>query len=101
MALARLRDFIRRNVVATVPDAMDMCLSCGKPACSAAEYAHCAPRLARAAELERAAASYAANTASASLTTVSSAPCVKGEASPADCTNSVKGAEPPRPHSAT
>jgi hypothetical protein len=101
MTLARLRDFIRRNVVDTVPDAMDMCLSCGKPACSAAEYAHCVPRLARAAELGQAAGGYTANTASASLTTASSAPGAKGEASPADRTSSVKGAEPPRPHSAT
>ena len=102
MGLERIRDFIRRNVVDTVPDEMDMCLSCGRPACSAGEYARCAPRLARAAELRRAAAEgYVASTASASRTTASSAPGAKGEANPAEATSAVKGAEPPRPHSAT
>jgi hypothetical protein len=101
MGLGRIRDFIRRNVVDTVPDAMDMCLSCGKPTCSAAEFATCGPRLARAAELQAGAAGYAASTAPASRTTASSAPGAKGEASPAEATSPVKGAEPPRPHSAT
>jgi hypothetical protein len=101
MDLDRIRNFIRRNVVDTVPDAMDMCLSCGKPACSAAEFATCGPRLAREAELRRATGDYDASTASASRTTASSAPGAKGEASPAEATSPVKGAEPPRPHSAT
>lgn len=101
MGLDRIRDFIRRNVIDTVPDAMDMCLSCGKPACSAIEFAACRPRLAREAELRRAAEDYPASAASASRTTVSSAPEAKGEASPAEATSPVKGAEPPRPQSAT
>jgi hypothetical protein len=58
MRLDWIRDFIRRNVVDTVPDDMDMCLSCGKPSCSAAEFAACRPRLERAAELERVAVDY-------------------------------------------
>ena len=103
MGLDKIRDFIRRNILDTVPDDLDMCLSCGRSACSAQEFAHCAPRLARAAELrrEREAAAYAASTASASLTTASSAPGAKGETSPAERTSAVKGAEPPRPQSAT
>ena len=101
MDFGRIRDFIRRNVVDTVPDEMDMCLSCGKPTCSAAEFATCRPRLDRAAELQGMAGSYSARTASASRTTASSAPGAKGEASPAEATSPVKGAEPPRPQSAT
>lgn len=101
MGLDRIRDFIRRNVIDTVPDGMDMCLSCGRPACSEAEFATCRPRLDRAAELRRSARGYAASTASASRTTASSAPGAKGEVSPADATSPVKGAEPPRPQSAT
>ena len=101
MGFDRIRDFIRRNIVDTVPDEMDMCLSCGKPACSAAEFATCRPRLARAAELRATAAGYDASTASASRTTASSAPGAKGEASLAEVTSPVKGAEPPRPQSAT
>ena len=101
MSLDRIRNFIRRNLIDTVPDEMDMCLSCGKPACSAAEYAQCAPRLARAEALRQAAEGYDASTVSASRTTASSAPGAKGEASPAEATSPVKGAEPPRPQSAT
>ena len=100
MGLNRIRDFIRRNVVDTVPNDVDMCLSCGKPACSAADFTACRPRLDRAAELGRAAV-YDASTAFASRTTASSAPGAKGDASPAEATRPVKGAEPPRPQSAT
>jgi len=53
MALSAWRGFIRRNIVDTVPDAMEMCLSCGRPACSAVEFAACAPRLARAEALRQ------------------------------------------------
>jgi hypothetical protein len=69
----------------TVPEEMDLCLTCRKPTCSSAEYRNCQPRMARAAEL--AAEGQAASAASASLTTVSSAPGSKGETSPADLTS--------------
>ena len=110
MDLGSIRDFLRRNVIDTVPEAMDMCLNCGRPHCSGAEFDHCAPRLARETELREAsetelraarAGDQPASTASASRTTASSAPGAKGEASPAEATSCVKGAEPPRPHSAT
>ena len=97
--LERVRAFIRRNVVATVPDALDLCLSCGRVRCSAAEVRHCPERQRRAAELAEAA--YPASTAFASCTTASSAPDAKGDASPAEATSAVNGAEPPRPQSAT
>ena len=42
-----LRDFIRRHVVATVPDEMDLCLSCKQPACTAVAFRQCAHRLQR------------------------------------------------------
>lgn len=101
MSLEWLRDFIRRNVVDTVPDDMDMCLSCGKPSCSATEFAACRPRLERAAELRRVAVDYDESTVRVSRTTIPSAPGAKGEASLAQATSLVKGAEPPRLQSAT
>ena len=102
MRLQRLRDFIRRHVVAPVPDAMNMCLSCSQVDCTAEEYAICGPRLARAERLRQARekAAQASSAASASATTSRSAPGTKGEASPAEATSAVKGAEPPRPQSA-
>lgn len=103
MRLPRLRSFIQRHIVAPVPDEMNMCLSCNQVDCSAAEYDACTPRLARAERLRRepAATVYIApSSASASSTTLRSAPGTKGELSPAEATSSVKGAEPPRPQSA-
>jgi hypothetical protein len=116
MALEWIRDFIRRNIVDTVPDQLDHCLSCGKPECPAAAYGVCAARIARAVTLgqERAAAeaaaqqaplvadrAYPVSAACASRTTASNAPGAKGEMRPAERTNSVNGATPPRPQSAT
>jgi hypothetical protein len=49
----RIRSFLKRNLIDTVPDEMDQCLDCGRPRCSAAEYRACAARLARADELRR------------------------------------------------
>jgi hypothetical protein len=46
-----IRDFIRRNLVAEVPAAMDLCLSCKQPKCSAERFRHCARRLEREADL--------------------------------------------------
>lgn len=93
------RAFIRKHLIATVPDAMDLCLTCRAAECSAAEYRACRPRVARAEAL--AAIRQAESTASASRTTASSAPGLKGETSPADSTSDWNGAAPPRPHSAT
>jgi hypothetical protein len=94
-----LRDFIRRNILDTVPPSMDLCLSCRKAECSAAEFSQCGPRRQRAAALQ--AEAHAASTASASRTTASSAPGANGETSPAEATSAWKGAAPPRPQSAT
>jgi hypothetical protein len=47
----RLRDFIARNIVADVPDEMDLCLSCKQASCSTREYRDCARRLERLADL--------------------------------------------------
>jgi hypothetical protein len=77
--------FIRKHLVKTVSEEMDLCLTCRKPTCSATEYRNCEPRRVRAAEL--AAERQAASAASASLTTASSAPGSKGETSPADLTS--------------
>jgi hypothetical protein len=102
MRLPRLHSFIQRHIVAPVPDAMNLCLSCNQVDCSAEEYDACGPRLARAERLrrERDATVQPPSNASASSTTLRSAPGAKGELSPAEATSSVKGAEPPRPHSA-
>ena len=35
------RDFLRRHLVDTVPDALDQCLSCGKPDCGPAAFRQC------------------------------------------------------------
>ncbi len=49
--LRRLRDFIRRELIAEVPAEMDLCLECGKLECSEGEFEACERRKARAAEL--------------------------------------------------
>jgi hypothetical protein len=49
-----IRDFIRRNLVADVPAAMDLCLSCKQPNCSAERFRNCARRLQRQADIEAA-----------------------------------------------
>ena len=93
MTLDRLRRFIRRNIVDTVPAGLEACLDCGQVRCAGPTFATCPRRLAR--------ADYRASAASASRTTSSSAPAAKGDASPAEPTSAWKGALPPRPHSAT
>ena len=93
------QQFLRRHLVDSVPEAMTLCLTCGKPECSGAEFRGCQPRIALAAEL--AARRQPESAASASRTTASSAPGSKGETSPADLTSAWNGAAPPRPHRAT
>jgi hypothetical protein len=44
-------DFIRKHLVDTVPEAMDLCLSCKQAQCGPEGFRHCGPRLARVKEL--------------------------------------------------
>ena len=53
--LRRIRNFIRRAIVADVPAEMDLCLDCGKPLCSEEKFQGCERRKARAAEVSAAA----------------------------------------------
>lgn len=48
----RLLRFIRRNLVANVPPALDLCFSCREPRCDAEAVRRCAARRQRQAELE-------------------------------------------------
>jgi hypothetical protein len=52
MAWYTLPEFVRRHVVADVPDEMSLCLACRVTHCSSEEFANCPRRLADTASLK-------------------------------------------------
>ncbi|MDN3566944.1 hypothetical protein ACFQY5_06930 [Paeniroseomonas aquatica] len=52
--VSHFQDFVRRHLVETVPEAMDLCLSCKQAQCSPEHFRQCRPRQDRAEELRAA-----------------------------------------------